>query len=153
MTEQPTLEAKQYFQVLRLIHAALIAGVAIFMGVCFFLHRTDLHLLLTSDMPFFLVAVAMTASLLPLSFVVHIPLLKTLKPGASLSQVQQVYQTMCLVRWSMMEASALFSLVAFFVTSNLVFVVLALVNLAVLVLKRPATEEFIAYFRAHGTEG
>ena len=152
MTEESTLEANQFFQVLKMIHAAMIAGVVMFMGVCFFLHRTHLHLSMTDDILLLLIAIVVTASFLPIALAVHVPVLKALKPGASLSQVQQTYQTICILRWALCEGPALFSLVAFLINSNLLFVVVVVVNLTVFVMKRPSSQEFIEYFQKYGIQ-
>jgi uncharacterized membrane protein len=138
--------AKNYFLMLKLIHFALLVGLAMFAGICFFVSSSELTVSVTEHALMLTMAVALASILLPVSFVIHRPLLKFRKETDSISKYQQLYKSICVVRWALAEGPALFALVMFFVTGNLLLVVVAIICIVGMIANRATVQQFELYF-------
>lgn len=128
----------QPFKTLQIIHAALCAGLIMFLAVTLFLNGGKWHTDITAhDVPLFYVAI---------TFVVGMPFLSNLmyqkklalvdlKAPANTKVVQ--YTTACIIRYALIEGAALFNVVAWFVTGNLILAIVAGALILFMIALRP----------------
>ena len=136
-------QAKTQFLTMRLIHFALVAGLAIFGGVTLIITGKDLSLTPSFENPMTWVAVIVCVLTLAVSAVVH---LAYPKAGATtdIAASLQKYLAFCLVRWAIIEGGALFLAVATLLTRNVLPIGLFAVSLAMLIFRHPSPKEFLS---------
>ena len=135
------------FQVLQVIHLALVSGLVLFGGVVLFVKHGKLAFAPSFHDPLYLVAAVLCAGTLFASSVIRPPRAKGGVPLGVASAIQR-YQVYFLLRASIVESGALFSAVVTLVCPNSVPAILFVISAATLAIRRPSRGEFASLFPA-----
>jgi hypothetical protein len=118
---------REYFRTLRIIFYALIAGQITFGLVIFFYHRmmqADAGLQELRNIFFFIVPVFFIGGYFGGKFIFNLRM-KTARSRANLTEKMDDYRSSLIVRYALLEGSSLFSIVAFLMTGEIIFLVIA----------------------------
>ena len=132
----------QFWVVTRLVHVALLLGIMMFAGATIFLRRSDMMFGAQRDDMFLLLALTIGVVAAVTAQLVHRPMLKSMRNAETELKQLQRYQAINLVRWSIMEGACLLAVVGFFMTGNLVYVLLVVAWLIVFVAMYPSPARF-----------
>ncbi|MDD4871304.1 MAG: hypothetical protein PHR77_12155 [Kiritimatiellae bacterium] len=138
-------DAKKHFLVNGLIHLALIVGVVMFGGVALLISAEQMSFTPSFSNPIILIAVFFCITTIGLSFSIAPFYRKVTPTPTSPRSALQQYQIMCLMRWAVIEAGALFSGIAFIVTRNILPICLFAISVAFLIYRYPSQKEFIEF--------
>lgn len=126
------------FALARMVHAALVLGPMLFMGVTFFLKASTLGWALPEEWNlFWIIGLAVGISLIPLSRA-----LRTLiRPPNGEHNPEKAF-TSYLVGWALLEGGMLINLVGLFVSSSYQFLPVVVVLAAIYLVSGPKAEDF-----------
>lgn len=130
---------------LQIIHLAYCVGPLFFIAVVFFINYTNLHLsfeAISSD-PLLIAAPLMSIFSIVVSRIVFNSLLSKSNAdlNSSISNKLTQYQTAFIVKAAFLEGAALFNIVVFLMTSNLLTLLFAVACLIFLWFSRPTNEK------------
>lgn len=136
---------KGYFRQLRLLHTALLVGQLIFAGLIFYLTYTmgairkgddSLERILQ------VVAVLLSIACLVIGYKRYNGSLRALRSATSTPLEERImkYRVATIQWWALLEMPALFSLVGYFITGNIAFLILALFHTMVFAMSMPKKE-------------
>lgn len=134
------------FQALKIVHAALVVGLTLFMIASYFIG--DIKNSGEADKSFesILQAVAAVISIGCLlgGFTIFKKQLAAARSHAgSGAERFEKYRAACIVWWAMLEGPALFATIAYFLTGNTVFLILALFHLGLLIVFMPRKDNIV----------
>ncbi|MEM6768358.1 MAG: hypothetical protein AAF655_25695 [Bacteroidota bacterium] len=135
--------SKEYLNYLQLIHAALIIGQLLFAGVAIFLISQGGPLSEDLTDIFQLLAPILVLGGIAGSIFLPKTLLASAKESSDLSGKLQTYRSTSIIKFAILEAPSLVSLVAFLLTGNSFFLGLAAIIVAVFFMNRPTTSTII----------
>jgi hypothetical protein len=137
--------SKEYFKLTSIIHLYLVLGIILFGLVDYFFiidfHQVDMQSGLAKLLVYLvpgLVVVGIVAS-----NVIFVIRMNVLKESTDLKLKMMGYRLSLIVRYMLLEGSALFALVAVFMTNNINYIVYAVLLVILLVLKRPTRKSAI----------
>lgn len=141
------LKPSEYFKSLQIIHLGLMAGVGMFALVTFILHSTgnleaeaaELDAVLRYVVPVFAIGGILAGNLL------FSQRLKACLQQPGLKGKLEFYQSALIIKYASVEGSAFFSIVAFMLTGNLIYLGMAGLLLIVLLVNRPTREKAITH--------
>ncbi|MEM7513351.1 MAG: hypothetical protein AAF388_20655 [Bacteroidota bacterium] len=135
--------SKEYLSYLQLLHAALIIGQVLFAGVAIFVTSKEGPLSGDLNDIFKLVAPILVLGGIAGSIFLPKTLLASAKESSDLKGKLQTYRTASLIKFVILEAPSLVSLVAFLMTGNYFYLGLAAIIIAVFFMNRPTTSTII----------
>lgn len=141
METQPQT-SRSYFRILNMIFFAQLAGPVLFAAVTMYVHTYgSMEAQNELIMPLkFIVPTLLAGCLVAMNIIPKIILKKAkVKPG--LKEKLAAYQVVAITRIALMEGSALFGVVAYFLTANLVFLALAGMALLFMSFYRPTRDK------------
>jgi hypothetical protein len=137
--------SKEYFKSTSIIHLYLVLGIVLFGLVDYFFiidfHQVDTQSGLAKLLVYLvpgLVVVGIVAS-----NVIFVIRMNVLKESTDLKLKMMGYRLSLIVRYMLLEGSALFALAAVFMTNNINYIVYAVLLVIMLVLKRPTRKSAI----------
>lgn len=142
--EQTQLTVKSYFTSLKIIHFALTAGVAFFMLIAIVLQFTgfepelkEMEMILLGITVFAAVSGVFTGNLL------FRKRLEQLVEQKSLKEKLMGYQSALIIKYAFVEGPAFFTIVAYLLTANILFPVIAVLLVFTLAFFAPRKEKLI----------
>ncbi|MEL6191947.1 MAG: hypothetical protein AAFR66_07850 [Bacteroidota bacterium] len=137
--------SKEYLNYLQLIHGAMLIGQVLFAGVAIFLtsegglgqSEGDLNDIFKLLAPVLVLGGIAGSIFLPKT------LLASAKESSDLRGKLQTYRSTSIIKFAVLEAPSLVSLVAFLLTGNYFFLGLAAIIVAVFFMNRPTTSTII----------
>ncbi|MDJ1499342.1 hypothetical protein [Xanthocytophaga agilis] len=138
------MTSKQYFLTQSIIHLALMMGQILFAIVTFYIGQTSPlpgNEELKQTFTYLIPLVALTC--LAAAFLLFTILLKKAKEKASLSQKISAYGTAMIVRYALLEAPSLLSIIAFFLTGNYTFLSVFGLVIILFIFLRPSKDKLI----------
>lgn len=143
--EQTQLTTKSYFTALKIVHFALTAGVILFLVMAVILQITgfepelkEMEMILLGITAFAAIAGIFTGNLLFRKRLEQLVELKSLKEKLT------GYQSALIVKYALVEGPAFFCVVAYLLTANILFPVIAVFLVFVLVLFAPRKDKLIS---------
>lgn len=116
-----------------------------FLVVLVYLHTTGMapatHSMFATVLMYFVPAIALLA--FSAGSFIYRTRIGALKILSSLPEKLNNYRTVMLIRFSVWEGASMFSLVAYFLTGNNVFVVISVVYVLLFIVVRPTTEKLM----------
>ena len=137
--------SKEYFKLLSILHTSLLSAQLLFAFVSFYLNMNkviddsiqSLNAIFQFIVPVFIIGAIMGSSIL---FKTQ---MKTAKTKVTLAEKLNDYRSAFLVRCAMLEAPAMFAIVCYFLTANLLFLGFASLIIIYFVMTRPSPENTI----------
>lgn len=133
----------------RIIHYAMVAGVAVFLAACLYL-TLSVSIQLPYDPEFsnilFLLTAAMTVMLLPVGYLLFKRQIVAVEKDKGLVEKMTVYKRAFIVKMGLIEAPAFFSTIVMLLTGNLWLLVQILAVLLVMIINRPSAEKIGGLF-------
>lgn len=146
-------DLKSQFNVLYTIYTALVIGQLLFFAVSIFLIESgklqpdqSLNGVFNILIPV-LGILSMFGSYRLYNFKVA-----TIKSGLNVLQKLEQFRTIKIIQWAVLEGAGFFSLVAFLLTGNYLYVVVFLFLIGYTILNRPIKENFINDCKISGTD-
>ncbi|PHI20059.1 hypothetical protein CEQ90_10010 [Lewinellaceae bacterium SD302] len=127
------------FKMMQTIHYALLSGILLFAAVAYFVDPVNPKVEGLYDLFRYLVPGLAAMTLLAGRFVTK-PIFATAANKESLNAKLDVFRTGMLIRWALAEGAALFAIVAFMLTGNLVMLLVGLALALYLFTLRPSPE-------------
>ncbi|MES2266076.1 MAG: hypothetical protein V4520_04925 [Bacteroidota bacterium] len=122
---QPSPANKPSFKAIKIIHLALLAGQCLFAGVTLFLNSTKTGFDTSKDKEFLLIAIILTVG----GFFAGNLLYKQVSGVAAKKVTYQekimTYQSALIIRYALLEGPSLFCIVCYFLTANLIFLLIS----------------------------
>lgn len=137
---------KEYFRILVVIHLFLVLGIVLFGLVVSFLIADFKHSDNDSELAqlfIYLVPGLIIAGILGSGFVYKIKL-NLLSECSDLQSRMTAYREATIVRYALLQAPALFALLAIFITNNINYLVYAGLMVVLMLIKRPTMKAAIA---------
>lgn len=134
-----------YYQSLRLLHMALVTGIALFVSVIFFIvfKRSASIVELSLDRVLQVVAVLLTGVSLFVGFrLFNNKILELRRSVLPVRAKLEAYRNACIVWWAMIEGPAFFAAVGYYLTGNAAFFALTLFHIAILAVFMPRRDNF-----------
>ncbi|MCB9175023.1 MAG: hypothetical protein H6589_10480 [Flavobacteriales bacterium] len=132
---------KSFIQRITIIHLALIIGLLLFAGVTYSTVETNV-LVFDFDSNFFTVIVpAMAISMAFASNFIFTKKVNELSNVSLLKDKLMGYQTASIIRFALLEGPAMFSIVIYMLTGNLLFLIMAGVLIVYFITIRPTKEK------------
>ena len=128
----------------KLLFIVLVMGPILFLAITLYLYRTQLIFDTSELHVFMLVLLALIVVEVPLLSVIHKPMIAAAQKAESVQKQGELYQTICLVRWAMIEGVCLFAIVSLMVTHNLIFLIPFAILFVVFLMLYPSQERFEA---------
>lgn len=138
-------ETKKFFLTIRLIHIALVMGLVLFGCITILLNFDKISLTPAFDNLVIIITGVFCIGSIGLSLVIPTIFTKvTPLPADSRSALMQ-YQVCSMMRWAVIEGSALFSCVVTLLTTNILSICFFAVSTALLIYRYPSEKEFLAF--------
>ena len=137
-----------FLRQIRLIHFSMITGVVVFLVVCLYFtlsesSQVQVDTEYTSQL--FIITAVLTVVLLPASYVLFKRRLSGIKrDNIGLNQILLPYKTAYLVKMSLIEMPAFFSIVVLLLTGNQWLLIQIIAVLLVMIINRPSAERIIS---------
>lgn len=142
MTNKPQT-SKEYFNLLSLLHLALVFGVVVFVTIVYFLFFNEEN---SNQHQTMLIVVALISVV---GFFGGRQIFRTRVQAASaepqLQNKLQAYRSALIARWFLLELPALLGGIGFTMTSNLIFLAFSLLFLILLGLAYPSRERLLSH--------
>ena len=139
------LSAEEFIKTLQRLHLFLAIGVFIFLCITIYLVESGGFAVddALNDMFLYMVPILALVSVFAsrLMYSKRVEVLKTL---TTLEEKTEGYQAALIVRWALIEGPSLFAVIAFMLTGNYLFGLIALSLLLYLILQRPRLESVLA---------
>jgi hypothetical protein len=128
----------QSFKVLQIIHGAFCVSVTLFLVITFVLNTNHPHFNIEpKDVPLLYIGVIFAAGIPLLSVSLYQRQMSTIDYAAPVKQKLAQYTTASILRFAPIEGAALFNVVIWFITGNLVSAVAAVVLILYMISLRP----------------
>ena len=136
-------EFNKGFRTKNIIFFALSAGQLFMLAVIWFLNSDRTHF--PNELERYFIFIVPTVGLISmfLSRFVYSQALIKLNPTYSIPEKLMKYRTFKIISWAILEGAALFSLVAFFVTANYLYVAVFIFVFGFFLFNRPSKEGFV----------
>lgn len=147
---EPSVTSRAYFRSLQILHLALIAGQVIFLLITLLLVTTSGPL---STFPeetrrlFTGIAAGLALAGLAGSWLLFKSRLRSLQNKATLQEKCNGYRAALLIRYALLEAPALFTLVVFLLTGDYIFMGIALLLVIACAFARPAPAAMVEHLQ------
>lgn len=134
----------------QLIFFALMAGMVMFLGIVLFLSGEKL-VFDPSDVPIYMyVLIGLIVMELPVLAFIHKPMYAAARKAESFDKQWTQYQTVCILRWALVEGICLFAVVSILMTHNLIFLIPFAVVFAGFLALYPSRQKFDTMIRDSG---
>jgi hypothetical protein len=134
------------FKALKILHTALLTGLALFIIVAYVLIRQKLIVPekdVTLETIFQVLAAAISIGSLLAGYNLFKKQLVAAR-GAERGEVRfEMYRAACIMWWAFLEAPGLFAAVSYLKTGNVVFIILALFHLGMLIVFMPRKDNIV----------
>lgn len=135
------LTPKSFIKTITIIHLALIMGLLLFSGVSYTLVETNvLSFDFENDIFSLIVPAFAIGGAFASNFIAN-KKISELSAVASLKDKLMGYQTACIIRFALLEGPALFGIVIYMQTGNLMYLIIAGAIIAYFVTVRPTKEK------------
>lgn len=140
------MKTKDFFRTISLIHTALMSGIFLFASVVWYMNgfTSKMHFNYQEDV--FLIVVPILALF---SIFSGIQLFKkrveNTYPNQGLQTKLGIYQTALIIQWALLEGAALFSVVAFLLSANFLFMLIAIFLLILLFNAKPSKDNLFKH--------
>ena len=134
------------FKTLKILHTALTFGLASFLIVAYILVSQEMMPVnsdKTMETAFQAVAAVISFGCLVAGFTIFRKQMTAARNATPADVRFGMYRGACVVWWAMLEGPGLFATVAYLLTGNLVFIVLALFHLGLLIVFMPRKDNII----------
>ncbi|MEO0895877.1 MAG: hypothetical protein AAFY71_05735 [Bacteroidota bacterium] len=149
------MTTKTYFSSLTILWFAFIMGQILFAGVAYYVGKTD-GLLgeeeSTLENLFIYIVPAVAVSAIGISTFLHRNILGQAKNQTGLSGKMDKYRSAFIIKMALHEGPSLLSLVAFFLTGNMLFLAVSGVIILLQAVMRPSPEKAIEELQLVGDE-
>ena len=139
-------EIKKLLFITRLIHIALVVGVAMFGTATLVITARQISFKPLFN-PLTMTAVALCLAAVVFSYVVAYFYRKFSAPPATINAALHQYQTFCILRWAVIEGGVLFAGVTMLVAKNILPILVFIVSAAFLLSRYPSQNEFMSVTR------
>lgn len=138
---QHSISVKMIFKSMTLIHFALVTGLLIFTGMAYFVISPSFQPDSMNTESFYelfryLIPGVAILAILAGRFIGN-QLLNVARQKEDLAQKLTTYRTSAMLRWSLMEGAGFFAVIAYILTGNQVFILVALAAAAYLFTQKP----------------
>ncbi|MDJ1472497.1 hypothetical protein [Xanthocytophaga flava] len=138
------MTSKQYFLTQSIIHLALMMGQILFAIVTFYISQTSLSSGNEELKQTFTYLVPLVALIgIAAAFLLFNILLKKAREKSSLSEKISAYGTAMIVRYALLEAPSLLSIIAFFLTGDYTFLSVFGIVIILFIFLRPSKDKLI----------
>ncbi len=135
---------KAFFYTLHVIHAAFIVGLVFFLSVTFYLNASRRQEEVTGHGIWIWLMLFLVLGGMVLSFLIYRLRIRQARKIESFRSRMAAYQTALVIRWGILDTSALVVIIAYSVTGNYVFFFMTLAVIAVLLWGRATKKSLIA---------
>jgi len=140
--ESTSLTPKEYFKAIRVVHTALLLGQIIFALICLTLNRNGE---LGHNEMINKILIIASPALVIMGIVSGIFIAKaklnTIKLKSNLAEKLAGYRGVLIIRWALMEMPALFAVICYMLTANLIYLGLAGVIVILFAINRPSNDK------------
>ncbi len=135
--------SKEYFNSLTIIHAALIAGQLMFIGVLVYLNRSESPTSYSENHNDIFLILAPVLAILGIlgGFFITKNRLESIDKRTELKDKLEHYRTTLIIKFALLEGPSLFSLVCFLLSGNYMFLGLSAILILILFTYRPTKEK------------
>ena len=148
---KPPITPKLFLRTITIIHLALVAGVIMFAIVTFSITLNQkLDLSYSGDPMFFIVPIMAIAGILVGNYL-YGNNIKALASKNTLQEKLAGFQTASIIKYALLEGSALLGIVAFLNEGNLYFLIISILLLLWLIMQRPTRDKIERDLMLEGT--
>ncbi|MFD0765366.1 hypothetical protein ACFQZI_10925 [Mucilaginibacter lutimaris] len=117
--------SKPSFKVIKIIHLALLAGQCLFAVVTIFLNNTRNGFDTSKDKEFLLIAIVLTVGGFFVGNLLYKQVSGVSAKKATFAEKFTTYQSALIIRYALLEGPSLFCIVCYFLTANLIFLLIS----------------------------
>ncbi len=144
----------QYFQPLRMIHASILGGSLLFLGIVRFalLDSATIDNAILEDDYLLYVPVGVMLAGIVFSEWLFQQRVKKAREFPELVDKLNEYRVACIIRWAILEGATFFAIIWFLLYYDRYFMAIALVGMALLAFSRPTPEKTAKNLRLNAAE-
>ncbi|WP_420602624.1 hypothetical protein [Flagellimonas sp.] len=143
---------ERFIRTLSIIHLGLIAGPLVF-GLIVYFNSQSTHINFSNTDDMFLIVIPIFAlSSIFLGNFIFGQSIKNIARTSSLRQKLVRFQTASIIRYALVEAAAFFGIIAYYMTGNLVFMLISAILILYFFMLRPTREKIIRTLNLTGSD-
>lgn len=131
-------DARSVYKTTKIIYYAIIIGLLLFAAVIFYISSTDFFLKIDFSDTLLVPALMFICAAIPFGLFVAKSAINKIQAHEGLKEKLQKYQVILIIKIASCEGAGLFAGVCFLVTSNLVYLILMAIVLAVMLTYYPS---------------
>jgi hypothetical protein len=137
--------SKEYLRSTQIVHLAMLLGQVFFAGVSLFVvYMNGASLTDANTVNIFLIVEILIASTSTYaSRFLFAQKLKTIEFNVSLSEKLGIYNSANIIRWALLEGPSFMSIILYFLTGQILFMIISLAIMSYFVMIRPTLEKTI----------
>ncbi len=139
--DTPPFTAKGFLKTFSIIHLALLAGPVLFMVVSYAQHTNNTFSLELGENMFAYLLPGLTVASVFVGNMLFKKNMKELNTTETLQSKLAIYQTSSIIRYALLEGTALLAIVTFSNENNLYYLIFAVIPLGYLLLLRPTKDK------------
>jgi len=150
---QLPIHPKQFLISLRIIHFALIVGQLIFAGIVIYLvDNGSSPNLKEYNNVFLIIAIFFTFGAIFAGNTIYKSKLKAILPGEKVIEKLQIYRVTLIIKYGILEGAAMFSIVAYFLIANFLFLIFLGVIIAAFLFSTPSVDKIVLDLKLSANE-